>query len=145
MKEKIKTHWPKIVEQIRAFQDVRAVGLLAFGFVAVLITWSGIKIVDTNYGLQRDITTLEQQNEVRKLQNRNLKLENEFYETDEYLDMEARRNFGLAAPGETVVTISPQVAERYVVKQPPTGAAAVQTAREHRSNAQAWFDFLLHR
>ena len=75
---------------IMQFSDVRKVGTLVFVVIALLITWSGVKVITTNYALQKDIAVMQQQNEVRRLQNQNLELENKFYETDEYLELEAR-------------------------------------------------------
>src|SRR3990167_10839040 len=109
MFEKIKKH--PLTQQLR---DPRAIGLVAFGIVAVLVTWSGIKAVQTNYGLQKQIARLQQQNEVHNLENTNLKLQNEYLNTDQFLELAARREFGKAAPGETVLLVPKSIALAHV-------------------------------
>ncbi len=68
--------------------------------LVLLISWSGIKAIQTNYGLQKQISGLKQQNAVIRLQNENLALKNQYYNSDQYLELSARQNFGLAVPGE---------------------------------------------
>src|SRR3990167_6272975 len=96
---------PKIKQNIKLFSDPRALGLVAFGIITLLVTWSGIKAVQTNYDLQKKIAKLGQENQVRRLENDNLKLKNQYLNTDEFLDLAARRQFGLAAPGEKVLLV----------------------------------------
>ena len=139
----------KIYDYILQFRDVRAVGLLLFLVIVLLISWSGVKVIDTNYKLQKEISRLEQQNQVRKLANDNIKLENEYYQTDQYLELAARQNFGLAANGEIVVNIPRHVALAHTVNLPDTELeeARKTKARQpaYQRNFQAWVNFLLHR
>ena len=148
MFEKIKTYQTKVLEEARVFQDVRALGIVMFLVIALLISWSGIKVIETNYSLQKEIAQMQQENEVRRLENRNLALENQYFETDEYLELEARKNFGLASPGETVFVVPKQVALKNIVSTDTTTAngAKKQTKQPAwRQNFQAWTDFLLNR
>jgi cell division protein FtsB len=148
MFEKLRSRVPNATAVLKALQDVHTLGLVAFAVIAVLITWSGIKVIETNYGLQKDIARLQQENEVQKLENRNLELKNEYYKTDEYLDLEARKNFGLAAPGETVLVVPKQVAMKYAGSAQVKGASTDVPNRKipsYERNFNAWLDFLLHR
>ena len=76
MQDKIKSYIPKVVAYMRSLQDVRVVGQLLFVVIVLLISWSGVKAIQTNYGLQKQISTLAQQTEVQRLKNNNLKLQN---------------------------------------------------------------------
>jgi cell division protein FtsB len=146
MINKIKTYQHKLPEVMHALQDLRTLGLLAFLVIALIITWSGAKIIETNYTLQRDIAALQQQNAVNKLENRNLELENQYYDTDEYLELEARKNFGLAAPGEKVIVVSKEAALRNTTPEPAAIAPKKEEKRsKQQQNFDAWMDFLLHR
>jgi cell division protein FtsB len=142
----IKKYQHKIPGLLHELQDVRMLGLLAFLVLALMISWSGVKIIEINYKLQKDIATLTQQNEVRKLENRNLALQNQYYNSDEYLELEARKNFGLAAPGEKVIVVSQDAALRNT-KPEPTELAPKKTEKKSKQqqNFDAWMDFLLHR
>ena len=148
MIEKIKKYQSKIIQEARIFQDVRALGIAMFLVIALLISWSGVKVIETNYSLQKEIARMEQETEVRRLENRNLELENQYFETDEYLELEARKNFGLAAPGETVLVVPKSVALKNVVPEERLnipGKTAEKKKPKWQQNMDAWMDFLLHK
>ncbi|HSX36426.1 MAG TPA: septum formation initiator family protein [Patescibacteria group bacterium] len=133
------------LEQLR---DVRTIGVLFFLVVLLLITWSGVKAIDTNYGLQKQIAALQQQDNVQQMANTNLKLQNDYYNTPQYLELAARQDFGLSAPGETVLIVPHSVAMSHTVALPQDIAPAVKraaTAPKYQQNFRAWMDFLLHR
>lgn len=144
-----KPQWEKVSDYILQFKDVRAAGLLLFLAVVLLISWSGIKVIDTNYRLQKQISQLQQQVQVQQLGNTNMKLQNQYYQTDQYLEVAARQNFGLARAGETVLNVPQNVALAHTVDLPDADqieakkTAAKQPA--YQRNFQAWMNFLLHR
>lgn len=127
---------------------MRAIGLTVFAIIAVMVTWSGIKAVQTNYGLQKQISTLEQQNQVQQLQNTNLKLQNQYLNTDEFIEITARREFGLAAPGEKELLVPKNVALAYTAKNPQATQAATKNQSQkptYQKNFEHWINFFLHR
>lgn len=138
-------------EKITAFAqrltDVGFLGQVLFVILVLLISWSGIKTIQTNYGLQKQITTLNQKNSLQKLQNENLKLKNQYYNSNQYLELAARQNFGLAMAGEKEVIVPEKVALSYTAKLPsaekPIEAKAKQPA--YQRNFEAWVNFFLHR
>lgn len=128
--------------------DTRSLGLLAFGVVALLVTWSGVKAVQTNYDLQKQIASIEQANSVQKLENDNQRLRNEYYNSDEFLELAARRQFGKASPGETLYLVPKNVALLYA----PEKIQVSQTDKKPQThkptwqkNFEAWVNFYLHR
>lgn len=149
MDEKHKDKLEKIYDYALQFKDVRAAGLLLFLVVVLLISWSGIKVIDTNYRLQKQISQLEQQVQVAKLGNTNIKLQNDYYQTDQYLEIAARQNFGLAKAGETVLNVPQNVALAHTVDVPDADQAEVKKTEAkqptYQRNFQAWMNFLLHR
>lgn len=144
-----KSFFERVSDFILQFRDVRAVGLVLFLVIVLLVSWSGVKVIDTNYRLQKEISRLEQQNQVRRLTNVNLKLQNQYYQTDQYLEIAARQDFGLAAPGETVLNVPAQVALAHTVDLPDTEQVEVRKTKakqpSYQRNFQAWVDFLLNR
>src|SRR3954464_12854502 len=80
---------------VLSLRDIRNVGLLVFTVIILLISWSGVKSIQTNYGLQKQITRLSQQNQLSSLQNTNVALQNQYYNTPQYLEIAARENLGL--------------------------------------------------
>ncbi len=132
---------------IHSLSDVRNLGLIAFGIIALLVTWSGIKVVQTNYDLQKQMAAMRQANQVKKLENSNLALENKYLETDQYLELAARKLFNKASPGEKLLVVPEAVALSHTVE-----VAAAETAKDvpsiekegawYERNFNAWLDFL---
>src|SRR5438874_2460844 len=83
--------------------DVRFAGQFLFVVIILLISWSGIKSIQTNYGLQKHIAGLQQQNTVQGLENTNQQLQNQYYKSNQYLALAARQDFGLTLSGEKEV------------------------------------------
>jgi cell division protein FtsB len=147
MLEKIKSS-----QTVKSLSDVRSLGMIAFGIIALLVTWSSIKVVQTNYDLQKQISAMQQVNDVQQLANNNLKLKNQYFNSNEYLELAARRHFNKAAPGEKLLIIPKEVALAHSIDVPkPKKASDVvtDTAKASGSSAQhnfdAWLDFLFHR
>lgn len=144
--EKIKTLLKRFnVEQLK---DVRVIGLLVFCVIALLVTWSGLGAIQANFVLQKQIARLEQENRVKELENTNLKLKNQYYDTEQYLELQARRQFGKAAPGETVVLIPKSVALAKTVelkKDTPQEVQPTPKKPGYQKNFEAWMDFFFHR
>jgi len=134
---------------IQQLRDVRSVGLMVFGVIVLLISWSGVKAIQTNYDLQKQISELQQQNQVGQLQNNNDKLRNQYLQTDQYLELAARRDFGKAAPGETVLIVPKNVALAHTIAIPKPATLNQADTQIHQptyqKNFQAWIDFFLHR
>jgi len=128
-------------------RDMRFAGLMLFLIVVLLISWSGVKSIQSNYELQKQISALQQQNAVQQLANNNLKLENEYYNTSSYLDLQARLNFGLAAPGEKEIVVPKNVALAYTVDPPKAEEATKPSDKQPKAqrNFEAWVNFFLHR
>ena len=132
---------------ILSLRDIRNVGLLVFTVIVLLISWSGVKSIQTNYGLQKQITELRQENGVQELKNNNLALQNQYLGTSQYLEVTARENLGLAAPGETELLVPKGVALAHTVKQPDDTSVSAEVPKRPfwQRNFQEWINFFLHR
>lgn len=146
MKINIEPYVTLVPKYAARLQDVRVVGQAAFIVIVLLISWSGVKSIQTNYALQKEITGLSQQNDLQKLQNNNLKLGNDYYKSNQYLELSARQNFGLAAPGEKLMVVPKRVALAKTVNIPSSASTAISPmASTERNNFEAWVNFFLHR
>jgi cell division protein FtsB len=145
MIEKIKSKVNYVAQNIT---DIRVLGQVIFGILVLLVSWSCVKTIQTNANLQKHIARMEQEVEVQKLQNENLKLKNKFLETDEFLELAARRQFGKAVPGEKLITVPKNVALARTVdltkdkKKKTAKAEASQPTYER--NLEAWRNFFFH-
>jgi cell division protein FtsB len=136
----------KVTDFARRLTDVGFLGQVLFVILVLLISWSGIKTIQTNYGLQKKITALNQQNSLQNLKNENLKLKNAYYNSDQYLELAARQNFGLAAAGEKEVIVPEKVALSYTVDLPQAKQIEAKDKQPaYQRNFEAWVDFFLHR
>ena len=138
------------IDQLKSFierlSDLRFAGQVVFVVIVLLISWSGIKTIQTNYGLQRQISALRQQNDLQKLENNNLELQNEYYKSDQFLELSARQNFGLAASGEKVLVVPKNVAMSYTTGvQSDAGQSSESKKSGVQRHFQSWYDFFLHR
>ena len=127
--------------------DVRFLGQVVFVVLVLLISWSGIKSIQTNYGLQKQITTIQEQNQLEKLRNENLALDNDYYKSNQYLELAARQNFGLANPGEQEIIVPKTVALAHTVDLPDQNAGQEVKVQlpAYQRNVQSWVNFFLHR
>jgi len=136
----------KITDYLQRLGDVRFIGQVVFVIIVLLTSWSGVKSIQTNYGLQKQISALKQQNELQKLQNDNLELQNQYFNSNQYLELAARQNFGLAKPGEKEILVPKNVALAYTVDLPSLTKDEKSKAKPvYQHNFQSWVDFFLHR
>lgn len=145
---KIKNSW--LPQRLGAIADTRNIGLLIFAVITLAISWSGVKTIQRNYELQKQISVLQQQNTVLRLTNENTDLQNQYLQTDQYLELAARQNFGLAAPGETVLLVPRSTAMKYVDPAVVKTSSLDQIGSEakqskYSKNFQDWGNFLLGR
>lgn len=148
MIDKIKTlDYQKIIKELR---DLRMIGLLVFGVVILLVSWSGIGVIQTNYELQKKISRLKQEVSLMQLENSNLQLRNKYYDTDQFLELEARRQFGKAAPGEKLLIVPKTVALAHtqeLPQEPEQVKESLDSAHKpfYQENLEAWMHFLFRR
>jgi cell division protein FtsB len=138
----------RTLSYLKQLRDVRVLGVHVFVVIALLVTWSGIGVVQTNYQLQKRLSRLEQENELQTLENATLKLRNEYYNTDQYLELTARKQFGLAAPGETLLLVPKSVALAHTVEPPPPSTQEeVRTPSKptYQRNFEAWMEFFFRK
>ncbi len=134
----------KSIKIINSLSDTRILTILAFGLVAVLVTWSGVRVVQTNYELEKKIAVAKQKNDIATLENQNLELKNKYYESNQYLELAARRQFGKAAIGEKLYIIPDSVAMAKTSDDSPqakTLQPKAQKTNKYADNLQAWQNF----
>lgn len=130
------------------WRDTRLWAFVVFAIVVVVASWSGVRVIETNYELQKKIARLQQQNEITQLQNENQKLKNQYLETDTYLELAAREQFGKAAPGEKLILVPESVAlsnSRDIPMKSPAQSGRgikVETSPSYIKNLKAWRDFV---
>ena len=128
--------------------DIRIVGLVIFGVIVILVTWSGVGAIETNYNLQKQVSELQQQNQLYNLENNNLQLQNQYYNTNEYLELQARQLLGKALPGEKLILVPQSVALAQTTNIPADqllNSNPPPAKPKYQSNFEAWMNFFFHR
>ena len=145
MLTKIKTQLKTFVKNLG---DLRFVGQVVFVIIILLTSWSGIKAIQTNYELQKRIARLQQEVEVQRLENQNLALENQYLETDRFLELAARRQFGKGAPGEKVYIVPSNVALAHTIDATTTVEEDTEQKAEkpaYQQNLEDWVNFFFRK
>ncbi|MBI3494905.1 hypothetical protein HY004_02915 [Candidatus Saccharibacteria bacterium] len=105
--------------------------LMAVGFI-----WSTMGALQNNYVLQRQVDILRSQVEESRLESDTLQLENSYFASDEYLELQARQQFGKALPGEHMLVLPANTVSDAVTTN-ANKSRQVTTS----SNFQAWLNF----
>jgi cell division protein FtsB len=144
MSEKIKT---KLTTYFKSLSDVRILGQTFFAILVLLISWSGVKAIQKNYELQKQISRLEQEVEIQELQNENQRLNNLYLDTDQFLELSARRQFGLGAPGEKLLVVPKETALKYTIdiKQENETKSQKSNKPTYQKNYEAWISFFFRK
>lgn len=93
-----------------------------------------IQVLNNNYKLQRQVDNAKLDSQMLELENQNLRLEQLYYRTDEYMELSARSLLGKALPGEHLVVL-PRASHTGKAKR---SGSVVAT----KSNFDQWLDFL---
>ncbi len=128
--------------------NLRTLGQLFFLVIVLLISWSGVKAIQSNYELQKQVATLKQQNQVQQLENSNMQLQNNYYNTNQYLELSARQDLGLGSLGETELIVPQNIALATLANLSSSQNYSSKTTTKlpwFERNIQSWFNFFLHR
>lgn len=106
--------------------------------IAIGWIWGTIGALQKNFALQQKLDTIQQKNANLRLRNKNLKLQQTYYKTDEYLELELRRLFSQARPGERLL-ILPQ---NYEDTPPKPATTDKQSSPTKPGNFSRWMRFL---
>ena len=134
---------------IKRLSDVRFSGQVIFVIIVLLVSWSTVKAIQSNYDVQKQVVAKQKENEIQELKNNNLKIKNQYLETDEYLELAAREQLGKAGSGETVVIIPKDVAMKHTVE------SSIQSSEQekkkvddskptYQKNLESWGRFFFH-
>lgn len=102
-------------------------------FITVLGVWNTIQTLQRNFALQLQVNQLDQQIAIAELETQTLVLQQEYYKSDEYLELSARQYLGKVAPGEKVIILPKATVDAETLGH--------QAQRVEPSNLQLWNQF----
>ncbi len=106
--------------------------LISMGWV-----WGTVQTLQKNFTYQQQVDTLTQNVELEKLRNQNLKFQQQYYQSDEFLELSARQRLGKASPGEKLIILPDS---RNITDTVAT-TTSQQPAAVKASNLSQWMRF----
>ncbi len=116
-----------------------AVILIAF-IIAANWVWGSLGVMQKNFTLQKELDDKKRQLIVSQLDNENAKLEQRYYQTDEYKELAVRERLGLVTPGESVLILPPNSQK---IKDEDKATTVISSPQiPPTSNFTQWINFL---
>jgi hypothetical protein len=112
--------------------------LVAF-MIAAGWAWGSLGVMQRNYQLQKELDDKTRQLIVAQLDTENAKLEQRYYNTDEYKALAVRQRLGLGLPGESVLILPPN---SEAVKEADKKSENITPVSKPESNFRQWINFL---
>ncbi len=122
--------------QIKSFYTLDNIVLTVALLIALGWVWGTMESLQNNFRLQAQVNNLGQQVERDGLIVQNLELENQYYASSEYLELEARERLGKAAPGEHMLLLPANT-----TSDTQTPQSNIALPKSQTSNFQAWLNF----
>ena len=138
MLEKVKTQFRRLRYYTK--KDILTLNnIVLFAAIILCLVWTygAINSMSRNWMLEEKLKTRQLEAAKLKLEVETLKLEQEYYQTDEYKELMARIKLNKMQPGETMV-ILPKNSESAIYKYANTKTEM----KPERSNFAEWLDFL---
>ena len=105
--------------------------LIAMGWM-----WGTVQTLQKNFRYQQEVDALTQNVELEQRRKQNLEYQQQYYRSDEFLELSARQRLGKANPGEKLIILpdSDSISDT-------AGGTGDQVAREQVSNLAQWAEF----
>lgn len=128
----------RLKHEIFVFDNV----ILLIALVFCLIwTWGSISSMTRNWTLAQELMNRQREKALLELEVETLELENEYYLSEEYQELAARRYQGKKLPGENLVYLPPN-SEVAKTKHSTTSDETSDANSDQLSNIEQWLLFL---
>lgn len=132
-----KTHyWLK--HEVFIFDNIIIIIALILCFI---FTWGAISSMSRNWSLAAEVANREREKALLELEVETLELENEYYLSEEYQELAARKYQGKKLPGETMIYL-PKNSEYARKKHAEIAENTASTSASETSNFRQWTKFL---
>ena len=136
---KIATFFRKINYRLRhGFFTIENVVLLAAIFLCLMWAFKSIEAMSRNWELTERLNSEKRSLELLRIENQLAELENEYYKSDEYQELLARKSANKQLPGEHMVYL-PENSEAAKNKH---ATKAKTTEEVEKTNLEKWLTFL---
>ena len=136
--DKIKTQLRRLNYYTKKdFLTIHNIATAAAVILGFIFTCNAVTATTRNWELEQKLSDRKLESEILKLEVDTLELEQQYYNTDEYLEIMARKKQNKMLPGETMV-ILPDNSEKATGKYSDIDSGD----KQKRSNFEEWLDFL---
>ncbi|NCU30505.1 hypothetical protein EOL73_04170 [Candidatus Saccharibacteria bacterium] len=132
----------QIQNKLMSFLTVQNIGLIFAGAIALSWVWGSVQSLQKNYQHQRLVDANNQKIELMKLKNQNLGYQKAYFDSNEFLELEARERLGLGYPGEKLVILP---SSRDIVDIATQANSDEDAEIIEKSNFAKWMDFFFRR
>lgn len=129
-------YWLK--HDLLIFDNIIIIVALVLCFI---FTWGAISSMSRNWRLAAEVASREREKALLELEVETLELENNYYLSEEYQELAARKYQGKKLPGETMIYL-PKNSDYAKQKHAETSTASVDTVSSEASNFEQWTKFL---
>ena len=136
-------HYIKLLAQNIGNPELLAGIVIAITVVAVTANTSSV--IMQNYTLERDVQVAEQKVAIAQAELDTQRLKNNYYTSDAFLDIAARKQLGKGAAGEKLIIVPKSVAISYTPAIPVNDSNTANNdsrSGSQKSNIQKWGLFL---
>jgi cell division protein FtsB len=113
-------------------------GTIVLAFVIAMgWIWGTVETLQKNFVYQQQVDALTQDVELEKLRNQNLAFQQEYYRSEEFLELSARQRLGKADPGEKLIILPDS---RNITDTVSSSSEAVPTVLRE-GNLSQWLQF----
>lgn len=132
-----KINTKKIIYHIRwRYLTLNNIVLAVAFIIGANWAWGSIEMMQRNYTLQRTLDLKQREQTLAELETATLDFEKRYHESNEYKELAARQYLGLAAPGEKVLILPPNMPVEVTEK-------VFMHEEELPNNFTQWMNFLL--
>lgn len=110
-------------------------------FIVFSLVFGSVQAIQDNFQKQIEVDKLAQEVALMELEAETAAFENQYYQTDEYLELQARELLGKSAPGEKVIILPKTTAKAPELEQ-SLAASDAEVPLSKRSNFEQWLYFL---
>lgn len=128
--------WQHFIHRYRHYFTVQNGTIVLAAFITIGWIWGTVQTLQKNFTYQQQVDALNQNVELEKLRNQNLQFQQQYYKSDEFLELSARQRLGKASPGEKLI-ILPDSRTITDTSQTDTAAPAAPQA----GNIAQWLQF----
>ena len=130
----------------RAYGTLNNVVIAVALIIAASWAWGSISMMQTNFSAQKSVDDQQRDLELMQLEVDTLQFQQNYYKSDEYKDLAARMNLGLASPGEKVLLL-PKNSDAVIAGDKADAKKETQTSTQSTSqaasNLEQWMNFLV--